>query len=1122
MFGPPKSRPASKMTSEAKGKCSTAASVTGSQTRKPVTSATTTLNSNRVTSNGNIKKLSGSLAGSTVKSTSRSSILSDTSNSVCSSSLTSSTTATVNKSNSINRRIEDVGRKPASITRTNSSISNRVTGGGSSSISGSYVSAGSRSRSVPSSVIITSSSGSSSCATSSSSRRVPTLAMSMRDKDQQIKLLIKERDEHRCQAELMARRAEEWEEKFLQSEVEKSHVTSEADDEVIELRRLAQEFEDENKKLIEKLNERDQILSDTQFKLDEIECDRSELEKSLREKEREVEMMEQAIEQAASEQVEQEASGANNDGDRKQAMYLNSERAISKAKYEKEIEDLKEKIMSRDEQMIQLRSSLEMRRNEVNNLQAHSSDLERKLKIESERSERHLKRIDEINLELKASEAKLTTKTEENEVLDKQVRQLRQELRATEEKLEQISLARKKDVDILHNKLALARQRAGSSTPTSPQPQNGNCPSQFKTPTPQDEIVRLQMEIRDLKDQLIDREAELDCNRRDIEVMRKRMETRTLDVDCNNQELARRCQDLLEQNRQSEDTVKQLLKSTTEHSAQLMRATDDLKEANGKCIKMRDEINELEAKLDEQLQSNMLLNRENSQLKEQNNEYIEQIQGLSKQVNMLNNQLSDLCEQLDVQTDCLHKDRESLADRLSHKEIELAQLQHDLSTSRQDLRTNKLVTQEVVSERDRLRADLLIKDKYISSRNDIISTLRLELEDSRKSLTDCKQKIEDLRQSIINETDKVSYELKNQIETLKSEYVAKCEENLNLMGKCERYEKELKNLMSSNEEEELKRFDDMRRKHSAELDALRERIQNLEIQLDEAKSSTIKRSNVNANIESELDTNDIQGQRMTDDSKQQTEDSVELCQDSENVKISSKKQNEQQQADYESQIDFLNSLVVDMQRKCDDYKNRLAQIETLNIMNEFDNLIISNKSPSKHVQISQQNLSQNKKQNSNLITPRTCRISGRPFCDICNVFDQHHTLYCPKVSQKIALHESASLNNNNNNNNIDNNINNNISNINNNNNNNDNDLDERASSKNKDNIQMNNNNNPNIRSSMDDVDAMFRDYEQSIHISNLKEYSSLRRCQTLKPYCDHCDLYGHSMKACNALRGSRI
>lgn len=328
--------------------------------------------------------------------------------------------------------------------------------------------------------------------------------------------------------------------------------------------------------------------------------------------------------------------------------------ATVKAKYEREVTSLKEQIVSRDEQLLQLRTSLEMRKNEVKNLQTRLVDVEKSCKAETERNSRHIKKIDDINLELKASETKLAAKMEENRVCEKRAQKLRNDLINAEEKLEQLSMTKKRDIEILHNKLSQARRRSSTNTPTSP----------ITTPTPQDELMRLQMEIRDLKDELIDREAEVDFHKREMDLLKFKLETRTLEVDSNNQELARRCQDLLEQNRKSEDVLKELMKSSSEHSQQLIHATEELKEANGKCVKLREQIRKLEADLKDQQRQNDQIKKENSQQKEQSDNDLNRLQ---TDIRGLKDQLVDR----ETEADQYKRELQQLKARLEEKTGEL-------------------------------------------------------------------------------------------------------------------------------------------------------------------------------------------------------------------------------------------------------------------------------------------------------------------------------------------------------------------------------------------------------------------------------------------------------------------
>lgn len=992
--------------------------------------------------------------------------------------------------------------------------------------------------------------------------------MNLRERDQQIKLLIKERDEHRMQADRMARKAEEWEEKFRESELEKSHVTSEADDEVVETRRLAQEFEDENKRLVERLNEREQQMGELQFKLDELECERAETKRELDDKEAQLAQLETDL-----------AAG-------KPLSVMSQERAISKAKYEREIDELKEKLAQREEVAIQLRSSLEMRKQEVQNLQQHATELERKLKLESERNERHLKRIDEANLELKATEAKLAAKLEENEIYERETRALRQQLRSAEERVEQVSLARKKDVDILHSKLTTARQQRGAgsntSTPTSPQP--------YKTPTPQDEIVRLQMELRDTKDNLIEREAELDCIKRDMDVMKRKMETRTLEVDQNNQELARKCQDLLEANRQSEDSVKELLKRCTEFSAQVVRLQNEIKALHTNNAEMRDEKQDVQNKLDEQMDKAMKLTWQNAQLKDENSELNCQLEELRSQVDALNERLSDMYEQLETLQRTHNKEREQMAAKLSQNDIDTAQLRQELATAKQDLRTKSLQTQEVTSERDRLRADVHVLESNLDSRDDSLDALRDELEQSKRAVTEYKHKLDKLREKSELEAIEVSRELRAQIDAHKRELQIKQNEARAMQTRCEQLQAQLEQLRASQEDEELSKFDEMRTQHQTEVDELRARLQQLESELGEAQRSKLK---------FEQDANVL---RKDHESVRQkaADDAAAIVAQANNAMTANNNVD-----DYKTQVEFLNSLVVDMQRKCDDYKQRMAQLESRNILESFianstTTLVDAPPATPKpkpalqpHSQQQHKPLQSCLKRSATLgrqpasgggafaghhrdskgaqqaarqeavyyaapaagnytdagtlVRGRapnrpTTRISGRPFCDICSVYDMHHTIYCPQLSDKLAGRNvdaapasrsdivlvasdgnsqtgSSSIGSSNDSNSGSNSggDSSNGSTISTHNNNNE------TCVKSVSDIGQNNNNNNNEQI---DVDELFKEYERSLASAAKAQYASMRRVKIndkpMRAYCDHCDTYGHTIGACKSLQSTPV
>ena len=73
-----------------------------------------------------------------------------------------------------------------------------------------------------------------------------------------------------------------------------------------------------------------------------------------------------------------------------------------------------------------------------------------------------------------------------------------------------------------------------------------------------------------------------------------------------------------------------------------------------------------------------------------------------------------------------------------------------------------------------------------------------------------------------------------------------------------------------------------------------------------------------------------------------------------------------------SQVDFLNSVIVDMQRKNDELKSKLDLLESAGI---FDSVDIADMAMLNGID--------------------TNRVAPRLFCDICDEFDLHDTEDCP-------------------------------------------------------------------------------------------------------------------------------
>ena len=84
-----------------------------------------------------------------------------------------------------------------------------------------------------------------------------------------------------------------------------------------------------------------------------------------------------------------------------------------------------------------------------------------------------------------------------------------------------------------------------------------------------------------------------------------------------------------------------------------------------------------------------------------------------------------------------------------------------------------------------------------------------------------------------------------------------------------------------------------------------------------------------------------------------------------------------------SQIDFLNSVIVDMQRKNDELKAKLDLLESAGILDTLD---IADMAMLNGID--------------------TSKVAPRLFCDICDEFDLHDTEDCPTQAMEAAVEDT--------------------------------------------------------------------------------------------------------------------
>lgn len=183
----------------------------------------------------------------------------------------------------------------------------------------------------------------------------------LKEKDEHISQLLKERDMERGEFSRVALQAEEFEEKVAALQAENNRLALEADEEIHELKRLNNEYEEVQLRLSSQIEEEKRKLEDAQFRLEEETITRTELESSVKLLKNEVEMLQKKMQQKSENDNTIES-------DKEWREKLETK--------ETEIFTLQEELTRKEEVIFQLEASAEKRNTEFNSLQARLKEVE--------------------------------------------------------------------------------------------------------------------------------------------------------------------------------------------------------------------------------------------------------------------------------------------------------------------------------------------------------------------------------------------------------------------------------------------------------------------------------------------------------------------------------------------------------------------------------------------------------------------------------------------------------------------------------------------------------------------------------------------------------------------------
>ncbi len=198
----------------------------------------------------------------------------------------------------------------------------------------------------------------------------------LKEKDETMTAMRREQDLERAEFSRVAMHADELEERVAALSAENARIAAEADEEMAELKRLNNEYEEVQLKLSNQLEEERKKVEDLSFRFDEESLAKADLENMVSELRRQVdELKEKLISGSTSSLIADQTLEANSRliAEQKAALKAVEERLEEK---EGEIFSLQEELTRKDEAVFQMEASTEKRKAEVNGLQLRVREIE--------------------------------------------------------------------------------------------------------------------------------------------------------------------------------------------------------------------------------------------------------------------------------------------------------------------------------------------------------------------------------------------------------------------------------------------------------------------------------------------------------------------------------------------------------------------------------------------------------------------------------------------------------------------------------------------------------------------------------------------------------------------------
>ncbi|XP_068560112.1 CAP-Gly domain-containing linker protein 1 isoform X4 [Cebidichthys violaceus] len=594
------------------------------------------------------------------------------------------------------------------------------------------------------------------------------------------------------------------------------------------------------------------------------------------------------------------------------------------------VSELSSQLEGRQQEVVSLQQSLTTAQQEKDALEQQLGGLKQKLSESTEEQTTSSNTMQETLEKLSKKEEQCTSLTTESESLRSQLAGLERKLKAADEKLEQLS----KDKCKLENDISDMMKTSGDSS--------------VQLTKMNDDLIQKERRLEELQSQLSEEKEKVAHSNEQLQQEQSRKEQELIETrDAHQSQIT----GLQEKIANLEKTVKQGETLVEELKASQEKSISQVSELHVKELEV---LQSQVDKLKQELSSNKDKNLELEKLVSELQPYKEQTQATEA-----SGKTAETLEQLTMENASLMQEKKkaqsSLEELLSSKQKMEAQLktlknnnskyEEDMNVCKEQLCIETRKTESLCHEIEELKGAVSVKTQSLQMLQDENNKLTLDTDNNHKAMSDL-VKLKDehsklkkqLKQSLPNNAFSEST-LKQQFDKEKAVLQQSIHKNSALISEKDQQVENLRSELVGlrGEGDLVKTLQGTIQALERDKTNLQDRVQRLEKDLAAGPDTFNKPS----------------GDPVVDKLREAKEDS-------------------------ESQIEFLNSVIIDLQRKNEELKDKLETMAAAalngNNPSELDNYGRDKEPPKK-------------------------KLPPRLFCDICDCFDLHDTEDCPTQMQ---------------------------------------------------------------------------------------------------------------------------